>query len=399
MTSIGELSPWYQSFNLGEERTSDKEVSGDFLWEKIEPMLPNLVGKRVLDLGCNAGYYSFKMAELGAYVTAVEKSDHYLRQAEFCRRFFKNSENVEFVEEDLQSYQPSFRSFLVMALSILYHLKRPEWLLRGLDFDYILVRTRSDKPVDKALAKSGLIKVDSLVESPRRELALYRRPCYVAIVSMSGSGHSLLSSLLDAHKNVAMSREVLVVRRLLGGMDPRKIPAMVSKASKRYTEKGRFHRGSGTSHLVPGMWSGRTMRPLVFGDKNGQGVVGALLDDPSVFNDIASAGFSLKFIVMRRNSGHLHSFVNGWRHKFGDKVEYRFQELSEELDQAVEVVKRSGQDFCEISYEDLVGSTSATLAEVLSFLGLDVSEDYLEACSSIVLDPCPVVENLEPGRR
>ncbi|MEJ7797768.1 MAG: DUF1698 domain-containing protein [Solirubrobacteraceae bacterium] len=49
-----------------------------FKWQQIAPHLPqDLAGARALDIGCNAGFYSFELARRGADVLAVDVGEHY----------------------------------------------------------------------------------------------------------------------------------------------------------------------------------------------------------------------------------------------------------------------------------------------------------------------------------
>ncbi|HRP69442.1 MAG TPA: tRNA 5-methoxyuridine(34)/uridine 5-oxyacetic acid(34) synthase CmoB [Turneriella sp.] len=47
----------------------DAEWRSDFKWNRLLPDLPNLSGKTVADVGCNNGYYLFRIAEAGAVRT------------------------------------------------------------------------------------------------------------------------------------------------------------------------------------------------------------------------------------------------------------------------------------------------------------------------------------------
>lgn len=61
-----ELIPWRKGpFKLG-ELFLDAEWRSDIKWHRLQPHLPSLEGKVVADVGCNNGYYLYRIAEAGA---------------------------------------------------------------------------------------------------------------------------------------------------------------------------------------------------------------------------------------------------------------------------------------------------------------------------------------------
>ena len=75
LQKIEELSPWFHNIHLpGGELTAPAHPFGDFpkfKWEQFSSYLPkDLSGYKVLDIGCNAGFYSVECAKRGAQVTA-----------------------------------------------------------------------------------------------------------------------------------------------------------------------------------------------------------------------------------------------------------------------------------------------------------------------------------------
>ena len=59
----------------------------NFKWQQIQPFLPpDIRGWRVLDVGCNAGFYSFELARRGASVLGIDVDPHYLAQATWAVR-------------------------------------------------------------------------------------------------------------------------------------------------------------------------------------------------------------------------------------------------------------------------------------------------------------------------
>lgn len=69
-------------------------------WGYIKPVLPDLSGKSVLDIGCNNGFFSFEFSDLGAsHVTGVDVYDLFLHGALWMKSLRK-VENVEFILMD-----------------------------------------------------------------------------------------------------------------------------------------------------------------------------------------------------------------------------------------------------------------------------------------------------------
>src|SRR5690348_12631725 len=71
---IAALGPWFHNLHLPDgSETAPHHRLGNFpafKWAEIAPHIPSdLTGWRVLDIGCNAGFYSFELAKRGAHVT------------------------------------------------------------------------------------------------------------------------------------------------------------------------------------------------------------------------------------------------------------------------------------------------------------------------------------------
>jgi len=66
-SAVAALAPWFHNPHLPDGvQTAPDHFLGDsptFKWREIAPHLPeDLHGWRVLDVGCNAGFYSFELA-------------------------------------------------------------------------------------------------------------------------------------------------------------------------------------------------------------------------------------------------------------------------------------------------------------------------------------------------
>ncbi|HEX2225333.1 MAG TPA: TIGR04290 family methyltransferase, partial [Thermoanaerobaculia bacterium] len=103
-----------------------------FKWREIRDHLPaDLTGWTALDIGCNAGFYTFELAKRGARVTGIDYDARYLRQARWAARQFGLEDQVEFRQMQVYDLARSAESWdLVLFMGVLYHLRYP---LLGLD--------------------------------------------------------------------------------------------------------------------------------------------------------------------------------------------------------------------------------------------------------------------------
>jgi tRNA (mo5U34)-methyltransferase len=136
---IKELGPWFHNLHLpdGTQTYPDHWLGGDFpafKWRQIAPHVPqDLTGWSCLDIGCNAGFYTFELAKRGATVLGIDLDDHYLRQARWAAKQFDMEDRARF--EKCQVYdlahRPESEKFdLVLFMGVLYHLRYP---MLGLD--------------------------------------------------------------------------------------------------------------------------------------------------------------------------------------------------------------------------------------------------------------------------
>jgi tRNA (mo5U34)-methyltransferase len=128
---IAALGPWFHNLHLPDGRqTAPDHPLGDFpafKWRDLAPALPeNLTGWSALDIGCNAGYYSFELARRGAHVVAIDADEHYLRQATWARAQYDLEDRVELRQMQLWELAGLAERFdLVLFLGVLYHLRYP----------------------------------------------------------------------------------------------------------------------------------------------------------------------------------------------------------------------------------------------------------------------------------
>lgn len=129
---IRELGPWFHDLNLRGVRTAPEHPLGNFLqdlWSIVAPAFPeDMTGKTVLDIGCNAGFYSLQLHNRGASVTGIEHDPRYLAQARLAAEIL--DADIEYIEMDVYDVDRLGRTFdYVLFMGVLYHLRHPLYAL------------------------------------------------------------------------------------------------------------------------------------------------------------------------------------------------------------------------------------------------------------------------------
>jgi tRNA (mo5U34)-methyltransferase len=128
---IESLQPWFHNLHLPNgTQTAPNHFLGDFpkfKWEQIKVAIPrNLNGWTALDIGCNAGFYSFELAKRGATVLGIDLDPHYLQQAKWAAKEMGLSGKVSFKQMQVYDLAKMKRSFdLVIFMGVFYHLRYP----------------------------------------------------------------------------------------------------------------------------------------------------------------------------------------------------------------------------------------------------------------------------------
>jgi tRNA (mo5U34)-methyltransferase len=126
---IEELGPWFHNIDLDGVPTAPDHFLGNYpynKWRKFAHAIPSdLSGRTVLDIGCNAGFYSIAMKRRGAArVLGIDFDETYLAQA----RFAAEMADAEIEFQKLSVYDVGAlneRFDIVLFMGVLYHLRHP----------------------------------------------------------------------------------------------------------------------------------------------------------------------------------------------------------------------------------------------------------------------------------
>src|SRR5436853_7324250 len=126
---IESLRPWFHNIDLKGVRTAPQHVLGDFpnfKWQKLSTELPaDLHGASVLDIGCNAGFYSIVLKQRNAgRVLGIDLEDRCLKHARFAAETL--GLDIEFRKMCLYDVDRLPGQFdYVVFMGVFYHLRYP----------------------------------------------------------------------------------------------------------------------------------------------------------------------------------------------------------------------------------------------------------------------------------
>jgi tRNA (mo5U34)-methyltransferase len=174
---IQDLGQWFHNFNLGGVQTAPDQFPDDYpavKWLRFARAIPpDLHGASVLDIGCNAGYYSIEMKRRGAgRVVGIDPDERYLAQARFAAEICR----MDIELRHLSVYEVSKlgeRFDLVLFMGVLYHLRHPLLAL-----DLIHEHVAKDLFVVQSMLR-GSSAVEALEEDyPIFETDVFERPSF-----------------------------------------------------------------------------------------------------------------------------------------------------------------------------------------------------------------------------
>ena len=125
---LGKEEPWFHCIDLGDGLQTMEEPLPHLqnLWDRIAIHIPHdLSGKSVLDIGCNAGFFSVQAKKhLADYVLGIDLSDGFLKQAEFVKNVL--GLEIDYRKMSVFDVPKLDRTFdIVFCLGVIYHCVNP----------------------------------------------------------------------------------------------------------------------------------------------------------------------------------------------------------------------------------------------------------------------------------
>ena len=111
----------------------DTEWRSDRKWDRLEPVLESLAGKRVLDVGCGNGYHCWRMLGAGAAeVIGIDPTPLFILQFKALQRYL-DQEHIYVLPLTLEAMPEDLPAFdTVFSMGVLYHRRDPLAHLKSL---------------------------------------------------------------------------------------------------------------------------------------------------------------------------------------------------------------------------------------------------------------------------
>lgn len=120
------LHPWRKGPFQIADVFIDTEWRSDWKWDRVQPGITSLKGRRVLDIGCGSGYHCWRMAGEGAeLVIGVDPSLLFLCQFQTIQRYVQHPKvhllpvGVQHIPSNLKAFDTTF------SMGVFYHRSAP----------------------------------------------------------------------------------------------------------------------------------------------------------------------------------------------------------------------------------------------------------------------------------
>jgi hypothetical protein len=223
--------------------------------------------------------------------------------------------------------------------------------------------------------------VEALVAGFGRRRLFSGVATYCMFIGYPRSGHSLVGSLLDAHPDAVIAHELDALGFVRAGFRRNQLYALILANSRSIAAQGRTQ--TGYDYVVPGGAQGRFESLRVIGDKRGRTSMARLQRHPELLRRLLSVVRDpVRFVhVVRNPYDNITTMAKRRNVPLGESLENYFG-----LCRAVAAVKDQvpAETVIDVRHENLVRDPKGTVKDLCNFLGLVPSDEYIEACASIV---------------
>jgi 8-oxo-dGTP pyrophosphatase MutT (NUDIX family) len=226
--------------------------------------------------------------------------------------------------------------------------------------------------------------IGTATEADRASFVGLRRFCL--FVGQSRSGHSVVGTLLNAHRHAVIAHGIDVLDFLRAGVGREDLLLLLLARDRWLGERSR--RIGGYSYDIPGLWLGHHDAMEIIGDKRAGATSRHLAEDPGLLRRLAEElGLPLLLIHHVRNPWDNISSIwsrktLGTERSLPETIEHYF-EMVEGAIAGIDALP-PGSGWTRTYHEALIADPRGVLRGLCDLLGLEADDAYLDACAGFV---------------
>ncbi|MDY7005077.1 MAG: sulfotransferase domain-containing protein [Cyanobacteriota bacterium] len=220
---------------------------------------------------------------------------------------------------------------------------------------------------------------------------------YCMFIGYPRSGHSLVGTLLDAHPNIIIAHELDALKYIKAGFSSLQMYYLLLKNSQYFISKTLEIPVARFKWIVPNQWNGKFTNLKVIGDKKGDGSTRILKNNFELLQTLSSAiNIPIKIIhVIRNPFDNISTMYNKSPSRSLEVCIDRYFDLCHTNESIMKLI--DSNNIFLLKLESLIAYPKKEIEEMIkSFLGIEVDNQYLEDCSSLIFDSPNKTRNKTP---
>ncbi|MGF1514135.1 MAG: sulfotransferase [Elainellaceae cyanobacterium] len=215
---------------------------------------------------------------------------------------------------------------------------------------------------------------------------------FCLFIGYSRSGHSLVAALLDANPNIVMAHELRAIKYADAGLSRNALYYLLLKNTSIRGHSWR--RGNGYTYDVPNQWQGAYQHIQVIGDKHGEFSATSIASRPELLRrlyDLVEIPIKLVHVVRNPFDNIATMALKKARNSSSpsdlrDTVSRYFKVCESIMDIKAMASDLDYLEIYDLRHEDIIEQTQPQLRDLCFWLNVLPSDDYLDACASIVFE-------------
>jgi len=205
---------------------------------------------------------------------------------------------------------------------------------------------------------------------------------FCIFLGYSRSGHSLIGSLLDAHRNICISHELNVLNLVMQEYSYSQLRYLIAYNSTLLAKKGRIW--DGYDYTVKGQYQGKLEDIYVLGDKKG-GTSTILLNKHPYLLDQLQKKLPIPIKVLHVIRNPFDCIATHYiKNKQNLSLEYLGDQFFNQAKCILNIKSKEKFDIMDIYYENFILYPKNNFLKILSFLDMPNYLGYIDSCRKIL---------------